>query len=470
MPVLNLGNSPAADGRAAADSGALQEVSALPKSPEPGALFRIKSSSGHPSHTHYLFRFPAKFHPPVVSWALEAYGDTGACVLDPFTGSGTVQVEALVRRMSSVGIDIDPLACLIARAKVTPIHPATLQADLARIESNLAPFTRTQQELVELKDTDLSDSSFSQQSQDLRIPEIPNSEHWFRRHVLVDLARLFWAINEADLDRQRMAFFKACAASIIRKVSNADPAPVSGLEVTRVQAERNAQRVIAVFEQFVASAQKAIDGMNSVWNACAGGDSAPTAHVLLGDASRAVSLLDTHGISYRFPLVITSPPYCTAVNYSRRHKLEMYWLGLVQSPDEHLALSHTYVGRRRVRLVDWDECGEFGIQRLDRTLLDVSERSRTRARALRHYFWSMSNVLGEIHGLVESQGKLVCAIGDSVCCQTHIATTEFVAELAAPYFSLDKQFAYVVRNHYMQYPLRNGAGIRRENILVFTPR
>src|SRR5437867_2851187 len=36
--------------------------------------------------------------------------------------------------------------------------------------------------------------------------------------------------------------------------------------------------------------------------------------------------------------VITSPPYNIAVNYYRRHQLEMFWLGLTRTQADRLAL------------------------------------------------------------------------------------------------------------------------------------
>lgn len=46
--------------------------------------------------THYLFRYPAKFHPPIVRALIEEYTARDECVLDPFCGSGSMLVEARV--------------------------------------------------------------------------------------------------------------------------------------------------------------------------------------------------------------------------------------------------------------------------------------------------------------------------------------------------------------------------------------
>jgi hypothetical protein len=145
----------------------------------------------------------------------------------------------------------------------------------------------------------------------------------------------------------------------------------------------------------------------------------------------------------------------------------MYWLGLVDSRTEYVELAHSYVGRERVRERDWDLEQRLGIHELDRVLNTVAETSKHRARALGRYFWSMSCVFEELAGIIEDRGILVCAIGDSVCSGVPVATTDFLSELASRHFVLENRFSYVLRNRYMQYPLRNGKGIRQENVLVF---
>ena len=47
----------------------------------------------------------------------------GDLVLDPMVGSGTTLVEAVRLRRRAVGCDIDPLARMIAGAKLAPMEP-----------------------------------------------------------------------------------------------------------------------------------------------------------------------------------------------------------------------------------------------------------------------------------------------------------------------------------------------------------
>ena len=57
----------------------------------------------------------------------------GATVLDPFCGSGTVLVEALYRHHIAIGIDTNPIARLITKAKTTPLERAVLSSQLTAI-------------------------------------------------------------------------------------------------------------------------------------------------------------------------------------------------------------------------------------------------------------------------------------------------------------------------------------------------
>src|SRR5262249_25448008 len=156
---------------------------------------------------------------------------------------------------------------------------------------------------------------------------MPNLEHWFRRYVVIDLARILSVIRRSDITASERQFFEVVFASIIRNSSNADPVPVSGLEVTSHMRQRDADgRLVNPFAYFRRAQQRAVQGVSNFYESSNG---KVRSHITVGDAAR----LSQHG-RHKVDAVICSPPYHGAVDYYRRHKLEMFWLGLTTSQQE----------------------------------------------------------------------------------------------------------------------------------------
>ncbi len=78
--------------------------------------------------THGLHPYPAKFIPQIPRALIAALSAPGETVADIFCGSGTTLVEALLLGRNAVGIDANPLACLISSAKTTRLGPGDEEA------------------------------------------------------------------------------------------------------------------------------------------------------------------------------------------------------------------------------------------------------------------------------------------------------------------------------------------------------
>ncbi|MDI6788447.1 MAG: helix-turn-helix domain-containing protein, partial [Planctomycetota bacterium] len=81
-------------------------------------------------YTHGFHNYPAMFIPQVARKLILAFSNEGDMVCDIFCGSGTTMVESSLLNRDSIGIELNPLAVLIARAKTTPIDPKTLTTKL----------------------------------------------------------------------------------------------------------------------------------------------------------------------------------------------------------------------------------------------------------------------------------------------------------------------------------------------------
>lgn len=72
--------------------------------------------------THAIHPYPAKYIPQIPKALIRELVSIGDIVLDPFCGSGTTLVEAQRLECNAIGIDANPLACLISRAKTTLLN------------------------------------------------------------------------------------------------------------------------------------------------------------------------------------------------------------------------------------------------------------------------------------------------------------------------------------------------------------
>ena len=96
-----------------------------------------------PRLTHQTFRYPAKFHPPVVHSLIRAYTTAGQTLLDPFCGSGTLLLAAASEGRNAIGTDVDPLAVFVAQAKTHRFRPRSLKASWGSLWPLLESLSRS---------------------------------------------------------------------------------------------------------------------------------------------------------------------------------------------------------------------------------------------------------------------------------------------------------------------------------------
>jgi tRNA G10 N-methylase Trm11 len=413
--------------------------------------------------THYLFRYPAKFHPPVAHALIERYSEPGDEVLDCFCGSGTLLVEALTLGRHAVGTDVDPLAVWVSEVKTNRYNTHKLEQDLQPLRRDLSLLAQELGSWREHAAKDIGERQFEKivTSEGLWLPAIPNIQHWFRRGVLIDLARLHRAIMQLQVSSKHKQFVLLCFASILRNVSNADPVPVSGLEVTaHMKRKEEAGRVIDVFQHYgraLEKAQRAVAEWRLAYPKRVG-----------VSVKRADVRELQHVLKRRANAIITSPPYFKAVDYYRRHGLEMYWLGLTIDRAGRLRLLPQYIGRAQVRAVDVDRNGDGDPGPLVASWLKrISKVCSGQANAFAHYTLAMERAFIQMRGALHQGGTLVLVVGNSRWKGQAMPTCDIITELAAPAFTLVERLYYPVQNRYMSYTRHNGADINREHVLVF---
>lgn len=427
-----------------------------------GALPLLGIEQSFDRYSHYLFRYPAKFHPPIVRLLIERYTTEGQTILDPFVGSGTLLVEALLLKRGAIGWDVDPVATAVAAVKARRYSPRKIQQSAQIMLASISKFRRPDAEYKMRMHVDLARHVYTPQVRALHryVPPIPNIEHWFRRYVIVDLARILKVIETATVPSSHRQFFRVVFASIIRNSSNADPVPVSGLEVTSHMRRRDeAGRIIDPFALFSRAVERAIAAAIEFYKAT--GRIKP-AVVECRDATASV-----RRIELSVDAVITSPPYQGAVDYYRRHTLETYWLGYARSREDRLRAMDRYLGRLKIPMRD---------PLLKRVLVKGTLASRwetkirkvstERANAFRHYINGMRLVFCALTKILRPGAPAIFVIGNSKWAGAEIPTRELFCEVAGKCFKLKETHKYPLKNRYMSYTRHNGADIKYEYVLV----
>ena len=392
--------------------------------------------------THGIHRYPAKFIPQIPRFCLESYSKVGDDVLDPFMGSGTTLLESYMAGRNCLGIDIHPLARLIAKVKTTPIEPETLSAEA----EGLLRAVR------EDRDVD-----------DIWIPEIPNREHWFRPHVLYDLATIkkqIWGLKNGD----SKDFFKICFSSIIRKVSNSDSDSLIP-EVTSFKKKLDEQGktsydALTRFENTVRN--RLIDSAD-FWR---------LSREVLKKFKRVPRLAiigrDAKDIDLEKSSVdvgITSPPYASAVHYVGVHKLEMFWLDLIKNTAE---LDGKVVGTARAfvdEYRDWEP--RTSLPPLRRVLQDLLAKDKKSAYVVSKYFDDMRMNFNEVNRVLKQNGRYCVVVGENTFRKVRIPTYAILAKLSvASGFKIENTYVYDVINRHLDIPRWNDSRIERDYILV----
>src|SRR5439155_25054286 len=166
--------------------------------------------------THNFHSYPAKFIPRVARWVIERYSNPSDLIVDPMCGSGTAFVESLLTKRRSIGVDIDPLACLITRAKVTPIDTGTLDILTGKLLTSLKidfGVLNNQKSIAEYVGKN------SVEKVAFEIPNFYRRDELFRADVQSELAIIRARIMEIE-DEDVRNFSLVAFSSILRPASN----------------------------------------------------------------------------------------------------------------------------------------------------------------------------------------------------------------------------------------------------------
>jgi DNA modification methylase len=375
--------------------------------------------------THGFFKYPCRFIPLIPRWAILKYTHKDQLVLDPFAGSGTALVEAVLNRRNALGVDFDKLSQLLCKTKTQNLDSRQMNL-LANVERPLFSNARI-------------DNKFT--------PDIHNLSHWFPKENIEALLKLKTTIEDkfgGTQGEKKYNFLLVCFASIIKKCSYADdtsPKPYVSKRIKKLPS--------MVKEAFLKTLSSYLKNMSGYENKEIGKCK------VISDDARAIHAEQYNG---KVNLAVTSPPYINAFDYVRSLRLENAWLGYY-GDSNILEVKRKQVGTETISSNIYSHGVEVTkYNKLDSILQEISRKDKKRAFVVFRFFKDMEQNLNEVKRLLKPKGHYVIVVGDSKIRGINIPTHEVLIDIARRAgYSLENIFSYIIKNRYLRIP-RSGRG------------
>ncbi len=348
------------------------------------------------SATHRLHAFAAKFPPQLPRLFINQLTHPGDWVLDPMCGSGTTLVEAVLADRHAVGIDLDPLAVLVAYIKCLPLDLACC----VNAGANVLGHARKR----------LHSVSMDELTQWYKPEAINFFNYWFEARTIRELFALIQEIQAVD-DVEIRTFLKVVFSSaIITKHGTLTRA--RDLAHSRPHRDVNKKVTDNAIDFFEERLSQAIQIMQTVAGA------RRIAMVARSDA-RSLPLADNS-----IDLIVTSPPYAAnAIDYMRANKFSLMWFG--EEPKGLTKLRGKYIGAE-LRT----ENLEFLSDTANRVMRRLKREREVRAAVVGHYYRDMETALHEMLRVLREERAAVLVVGSSVIQGVDILAPTVLAELA----------------------------------------
>lgn len=414
----------------------------IPDKIEQGSILNIFTNNVT-AHTHGFHKYPAKFIPHIPKWAINKYlaGQKNKTILDPFCGSGTTLAEGILAGHNVIGIDIDPLSCLIAKVKTTNVNIS----ELSKVSDWVAKGIKSKKR-GEFK------------------PECETIEHWFPKETINKLSRIRTLINQIPerfgdnksiKDIQHLLVI--CFSSIIRRVSFADnESQKTYVSHTHIKTPEEPLSLflkqLDLFKERITQFSENIPKLKN--------------RIICSSSTESLKAkLNGQDVN----LVITSPPYIKAIDYIYNQMVELFWIGDlfgIQTQSKQNEKKKEYIGTKHFHRKEFVEYTPFettiGIKQLDNKIQKVFKTDKKNGHKHAYitfkYFAGMEKHFAEISKCLDNGRHYIMVIGDSSVSNISFNTADFLTEIAERNgFKITNKWGYKIKNRYMRFD-RNGRG------------
>ena len=238
---------------------------------------------------------PCRFPSQLAALLIGRLSREGERILDPFMGSGTTLVEAQRLGRPAYGMDVNPVACLIAKSKL-------YNADGEQVAQHIEKLIRHVR--VGWSSIDMA-----------QVPGAVQADKWYGKNTLRELRKL-WALVSQDEGGFPEIGQSAFSAVLLRSChetrhwgyvcDNTSPKSYREVEAREV--------FVSVLRKFQAAYRSREQRY---------GRTRAEALVFQGDAAALLGTIAKRSVS----CVVTSPPYQGVADYVKAQRLSMEWFG-----------------------------------------------------------------------------------------------------------------------------------------------
>ena len=415
--------------------------------------------------THSFHEYKGRFYPQLAKALMNYAGlKKGDTVLDPFCGSGTTLVESLLFGVNAVGVDINPIAYLLSKAKVESI---LLE------EENLSQIEKTFGDLE--KKPEWRKINLDQRGCGLDMEYLKS---WFPENNLKKIIFIQQTIRALS-DETSQLLVKVILSNMLREFSYQDP---KQLRIRR-RLDKPPHHLLETFKQTLFEKTENLKKFRML------NRFKPISKVdnYLGDVR---TLMKSVGLKKNsIDAVITSPPYATALPYVDTDRLSLFAFGYT-SRNRFKRLEESLIGNREITKTKRDALNERlekksgtpilpeSIRRLLKKIhrlnknANVGFRRKNTAALLYQYFLDMHQGIGQVSQVLKKNKLAFFVVGNNRTTAggqpIDIPTSDFVALLAeCNDFRLIEKIPMTVQKGYL---IHTKNSINAESIMVLQRR
>jgi DNA modification methylase len=351
-------------------------------------------------------------------------GDT---VLDPFSGTGTTVVTAVLQGVNGVGLEVNPFLSFAGQVKLDwSVDLGMFERVLVQVLEQAKPLLDSLSVERDIFTSGLDDNSIAHVQDlvsQLAAPAMPRLFEWMTP-VVVHKVLILRHLIETSVPESIRPHFLLALASILRPVSNMKlTAHAFGSQVRKDDAP-----VYELFEQKIVKIFK--DLIDLQYLSCKAG----TGQIIHGDA-RTISAAQSSLLPAS--LAITSPPYLNNLDYTMQTRMELFFLRFVADMTDLRNLRKAMVicdAKAMYKDIKDSEC----VQDVE-SIQDIAHRLEIAhagknwgwnyAFMTTQYFGGMVRVLHAVHSLLKPGANFVLIVGESAHSGVKVPVPDILAEL-----------------------------------------